>query len=330
MAPLTDGETDGEGGSAEPGRPALDRAESPAADRRGLLGAVPGTRRWPAPGGALRRPGRGPRRDLGRARHLGERPVADRAGHHLGLRARRGDRQAARSRGTAQGGGRAARPYGEPTPDPVRRQALRVLFRGPAAHRPDRRRLRAARHLAPRVGLRRPGRVGLDGRPVHRTRRPGRPPTWPCRAPRAGSVRGATRSQKRSGRAGSTRRSSTTRCSVSCAWPPGWAACPKPRRPMSTLRPTSIVRPDRPRSISRTSCDPRPRPASSWPGTRARFCRCPAPGWAASPSSARTPRSRALWAAAAPPSSRPTRSPRSTACAPPGSTWRSRPGRLGT
>ena len=66
------------------------------------------------------------------------------------------------------------------------------------------------------------------------------------------------------------------------------------------------------------------------PERAARFCRCHAPGWAASPSSARTPRSRALWAAAAPPSSRPTRSPRSTACAPPGSTWRSRPGRSAT
>ena len=46
-------------------------------------------------------------------------------------------------------------------------------------------------------------------------------------------------------------------------------------------------------------------------------------GLGESPSSARTPRSRARSAAAAPPSSRPTRSPRSRACAPPGSTWRS-------
>ena len=48
------------------------------------------------------------------------------------------------------------------------------------------------------------------------------------------------------------------------------------------------------------------------------------PGWAGSPSSARTPRSPGRSAAGAPPSTRPTRCPRSTGCAPPGSTWRSR------
>ena len=134
---------DEDAGPAEPGRPALARAEGPAADRRGLLGPVPRTRRWPAPGRHLRRPGRGPRRDLGRAGHLGQRPVADGAGRHLGLRPGRGDRQAAGRRGAAQGRGRAARPHGEPAPYPVRRQALRVLLRGPAAHRADRGRLRA-------------------------------------------------------------------------------------------------------------------------------------------------------------------------------------------
>ena len=77
-----------------------------------------------------------------------------------------------------------------------------------------------------------------------------------------------------------------------------------------TSRPSSALRPPRTRLADLT------KPSLFSPST--------APGWAASPSSARTPRSRARSAAAAPPSSRPTRSPRSTACAPPGSTWRSR------
>ena len=53
--------------------------------------------------------------------------------------------------------------------------------------------------------------------------------------------------------------------------------------PMNRLRLTSLVRPHRPRWTSHASCGPRSRPASSWPGTSARCCRCPAPVSAASP-----------------------------------------------
>ena len=69
-------------------------------------------------------------------------------------------------------------------------------------------------------------------------------------------------------------------------------------------------RPRRPWTFP-ASCARPPRPASCWPATSARCSRwtvrATVPGWAGSPSSARTPRSPGRSAAGAPPSTRPTR-----------------------
>ena len=111
-------------------------AEGPPAHRRRLLVAVSRAGGRTAAPGRLRRPRRRARRALGRARHVGQRPVADRAGGHLGRAAGRGARAPARVRVAPQGRRRPARADGEPAPHAVRRAALRVLQRGPAADRP--------------------------------------------------------------------------------------------------------------------------------------------------------------------------------------------------
>jgi hypothetical protein len=128
-----------------PRRVAVARAEGAAAHGRRLLVAAPGARRRAAPARRLRRPGRRARRDVGRARHLRQRAVADRARGDVGRGADRAPRRAARVRVAPQGRRRAARADGQPAPHAVRRPPLRVLQRGPAAHRADRRRLRARR-----------------------------------------------------------------------------------------------------------------------------------------------------------------------------------------
>ena len=97
------------------------------------------------PAGSAARPGTSatPRRTC---------PSPDRAGRHLGRDRGRARRPAAGRRGPAQGRGRAARAHGQPAPHPARRPPLRVLLRGPAAHRQDRRRLRRAACRAAGVG----------------------------------------------------------------------------------------------------------------------------------------------------------------------------------
>ena len=107
----------------------------------------------------------------------------------------RGDRRPAGPRGAAQGRGRAARPDREPAPDPVRRPALRVLLRGPAADRADRRRLRA-RAAARGVGACVKHFVGNDSRDAADDRRRPRSTSGRCasctwRRSRRSSARGA-------------------------------------------------------------------------------------------------------------------------------------------
>ena len=106
-------------------------------------GAARRARRRAAARRDLRRPGRRARRALGRARPVGQRPVADRARGDVGRGAHRAARPPARRRVPAQGRRRAARADGQPAPHPVRRPPLRVPQRGPAADRAHRRRVRA-------------------------------------------------------------------------------------------------------------------------------------------------------------------------------------------
>ncbi len=115
-------------------------------------------------------------------------PVAHRARRRLGRGPRRGTRRTARRRGPPQGDRRPARAHPQPAPQPGRRPALRVLLRGPAADRPDRRRLHPRR--AERRG--RGHRQALRRQRLRdRTPHPGRTPrrTHPARAVH-GALRG--------------------------------------------------------------------------------------------------------------------------------------------
>ena len=142
-------------------REAGPRREGAAADRLRFLGDLPRAA-GRAPGdGALRRAGGSARRDLGRARDVGQRPVPDRARRDLGRAAGRAARRPARRGGPPQGRGRAARPDRQPASDAVGRPALRVLLRGSAAHRPHRHGVRA------RPAVR---RGGGDGEALRRQR----------------------------------------------------------------------------------------------------------------------------------------------------------------
>ena len=94
-------------------------------------------------GRAERRPRLGAAR--GRPDDRALRPVRLRPRRQLGPRAGRGGRAGPRRGDPHQGRPRAARADDQPAPAPARRPRLRVLLRGPAAVRQDRRRLRPRR-----------------------------------------------------------------------------------------------------------------------------------------------------------------------------------------
>ena len=120
------------------------RGEGAAAHRARLLEHLAAREDRAAPHPGLRRPVRRARRGLGRARPVAQPAVGDRAGLVLGPRHRPPLRRRGRGRGPPQGRRRRARPDHQPAPLAARRPALRVLQRGPGAHRRARRRLRRA------------------------------------------------------------------------------------------------------------------------------------------------------------------------------------------
>ena len=110
-----------------------------------LLGDLGRARDRAPPHRAVRRARRGPRPGLGRAPDLDQPALADLHGRQLGRGPCRAAGPVPGHRGQGQGGRRPARPDHQPAPLPAGRPPLRVLLRGPAAHRPHRRRLRPRR-----------------------------------------------------------------------------------------------------------------------------------------------------------------------------------------
>ena len=161
-------------------RPADDRGQVPPA-RRGRHLAHPRRRARRHPGGEdVRRSQRRARRRSRRPTHGRRRhPRRHRAGRHLEPRPRLRTGRPARPGGRPQGRPRPARPHGQPAAHPRRRPGLRVLLRGPRAHRPPRGRLRPSRAGARRCGHRQTLRGQRHrGRPDDR-RRP-TPTSEPC------------------------------------------------------------------------------------------------------------------------------------------------------
>ena len=100
-------------------------------------------------------------------------PRTQRARRDLGRRPRRRGRRAVRRRGPPARRRRRARPAGQPAAHPRRRPPLRVLLRGPAAHRRDRR----ARGPRPR---RTAASACASSTSSPTTPRPSAPATWPA------------------------------------------------------------------------------------------------------------------------------------------------------